>query len=203
MNLESQLQSVFSLERPHLEHLDIPVNDVVKVTTPSGTFALKIYNLQSRAVKDVQWELDLVEHLVAQGAPVVKPICGKRGYVETLNVDGQERAAALFEWVPGEKPKASHEIYILLGEAAARIHAAADTFRPSWIRETYDAHMLIDEQIERMKKHLVAAGRYEQMVALGERLKALIANPELDQGICHMDLTLDNTHIHDNKLTVF
>lgn len=203
MNLESQIQSCFDLQNVQLEDLDIPVNDVFKVTAASGTFALKIYNIQSRNTKNVQWELDLIEHLVEQGAPVVKPARGKHGYVETLIVDGHERAAALFEWTLGEKPQPSHDTYVLLGEAAARIHNAADTFRPSWMREKYNAEMLIDEQIERMKKHLIAAQQYEPMLALGERLKTFLASPHLDQGICHMDLTLDNVHVHNGKLTAF
>jgi Ser/Thr protein kinase RdoA (MazF antagonist) len=203
MDLTQQIQNLFGLQNPQLEHLNVPVNDVVAITTPRGTFALKIYNIQSRSTKDVQWELDLVHHLATHGAPVVKPVRGKHGYVETLNIEGQQRAAALFEWARGEKPKAGHRTYVLLGEAAARIHTAADSFRPAWKRETYDASQLIDEQIRRMKAHLLKAQRYDDMIALGKRLKALVGNPDLDQGICHMDLTLDNIHIHENTVTVF
>lgn len=58
-NLKNQIESLFGLQNIHMEQLDIPVNDVIKITTPSGTFALKIYNTQSRTVKDVRWELGL------------------------------------------------------------------------------------------------------------------------------------------------
>lgn len=204
LKLQADLQALFGLDDPHLTHLNTLVNDVAKVTTPSGTFALKLYNTKSRTLKDVQWELGLIEHLVEHGAPVVKPVRGKHGYVETLVIDGQERTAALFEWALGEKPQPSRETYLLLGEAAAHIHQAADSFKPTWMREVHDEHELIDEQIERMKKHLVKANQYDVMLALGERLKkTFIANPNLDQGICHMDLTLDNIHVHDGKMTVF
>ena len=40
------------------------------------------------------------------------------------------------------------------------------------------------------------------MTALGERLKDRLAEPSLDWGICHMDLTLDNVHVAEG-LTVF
>lgn len=67
----------------------------------------------------------------------------------------------------------------------------------------YDARVTIDEQLERMHQHLVRAGRWREMVALAERLKQRIADPQLDRGICHMDLTLNNVHRSGDTLTVF
>jgi Ser/Thr protein kinase RdoA (MazF antagonist) len=90
----------------------------------------------------------------------------------------------------------------LLGEAAARIHRAADGVAPSAARETYDAAVLVDEQLQRMDRLLVQADRWRQAVALGERLKRRLAETTLDRGICHMDLTLDNVHLAED-LTVF
>ncbi|HSX17567.1 MAG TPA: phosphotransferase [Patescibacteria group bacterium] len=203
MTLEEQIERSFGLKNPTLKHLHTPVNDVVQVTTPSSKFALKLYNRASRAAKDVKWELDLIEHLVEQGAPVVRPVRGTAGYVEEFIVDGQPQAAALFEWAPGEKPKAGHDTYILLGKAAARIHKAADSFVEASSRDNYDAHLLIDEQLERMKPLLVEAKQWSKMTALAERLKQHVANPLLDKGICHMDLTLDNVHRAGDTLTVF
>lgn len=203
MSLESQIQDLFGLSNPRLEHLNTLVNDVALVTASSGKFALKLYNGQARTINDIQWEIDLVQHLVAHGAPVMRPVRGRHGYVEMVTVAGQVRAAAVSEWVPGEKPKPSRETYVLLGGAAARIHQAADAFEPPWTRFAYDARELIDEQTERMKRHLMAVRRYGEVVALGARLKDRIGDPVLDKGICHMDLTLDNVHVHDGKLTAF
>lgn len=203
MSLSQQIQKLFALQNPQLEYLDIPVHDVVAITTAAGKYALKIYSSQARTNRDVQWELDLILHLKERGAPIVSPVKSRHGYVETLIVDGQERPAVLFEWASGEKPRPSHQIYLSLGTAAAHIHAAADSFRPSWMREIYDSEVLIDEQIERMKTQLMAADRYDTMTALGERLKKLIANPALDLGVCHMDLTLDNVHLHNQSIMVF
>ncbi len=123
--------------------------------------------------------------------------------MELLHVDGRDRVAALFEWAAGEKPTPERHTYTLLGKAAAQIHQAADTFTSSFLRESYDAYVLIDEQLLRMKMHLSEAKRWEQTVALGERLKQVLMNPALDRGICHMDLTLDNVHRHGETITVF
>lgn len=202
MDLEQQIENLFGLSNIVCERLNTPTNDVVAVTTPTGRFALKLYHLK-RTTAEVQWELDLTVHLVQYDTPVAKPVRGKHGYVEVVQIDGRERVAALFEWATGEKPAPGRDTYILLGKAAASIHQAADTFASSLPREVYDAHTLIDEQLHLMARHLRAAHRWEQAVALGERLKRIIANPALDRGVCHMDLTLDNVHRHGETMTVF
>lgn len=202
MNLEQQIANHFDLSKVICEQLNTRANDVIAVTTPIGRFALKLYHLH-RTAAEVQWELDLIIHLIRYGAPVAKPIRGKHGYVESFCVDRRDRVAALFEWAPGEKPAPERYTYTLLGKAAAHIHQAADTFSSSFLRESYDAHTLIDEQLRRMKMHLSEAKRWKETVALGERLKQVIANPALDRGICHMDLTLDNVHRHGDSITVF
>ncbi len=202
MNLEQQIEKHFGLSDVIDELLNTPTNDVLAVTAPTGRFALKLYHSQ-RTAAEVQWEVDLIISLIRKGVPVAKPVRGKHGYVESLRVDGRDRVAVLFEWAPGEKPTPERDTYTLLGKAAAHIHQAADTFTSSLPRESYDAHTLIDEQLRRMNMHLSEAKRWKQAVALGERLKHVIANPALDRGICHMDLTLDNVHRHGESMTVF
>jgi hypothetical protein len=71
----------------------------------------------------------------------------------------------------GSKPTPGYQTYGLLGEAAALIHRAADDIAPSAARENYDAAVLIDDQLQRMHRLLVQAGRWRQAGALGERLK--------------------------------
>src|SRR6266566_1209456 len=174
MNLEQHIEKYFGLSSVICEPLNTPTNDVFAVTTPTGRFALKLYHLQ-RTATEVQWEVDLTVHLIRNGAPVAKPIRGKQGYVESFCIDERDRVAVLFEWAPGEKPKPARDTYTLLGKAAAHIHQAADTFTSSFPRESYDAHTLIDELLQRMNRHLLEAKRWEQAVTLGARLKQVIA----------------------------
>jgi Ser/Thr protein kinase RdoA (MazF antagonist) len=91
----------------------------------------------------------------------------------------------------------------LLGRAAALIHQAADSFTSSLPREQYTAATLLDEQLERMKQPLVMSGQWQSVFDLTERLRAIMTNPVLDYGGCHMDLTHDNVHPHDGTITVF
>lgn len=200
-DLANQLSGCYNLHQIELSHLDTPVNDVWAVTASEGRFALKLYH-RNRTPKAVLWEVDFLIHLHRRGAPVVQPIRGRDGYLGQLTVGTQEHAAVLFTWAPGTKPVPGYETYGALGEAAARIHRATDGFPPSPARESYDAAVLVDDQLRRMKHLLVEAGRWRSAVALGKRLKDRLAAPALDWGLCHMDLTLDNVHLAED-LTVF
>ena len=202
--IANQLTEHFGLENPICKNLNTLANDAVEVTSSTGHFALKLYNPVSRTTTDVQWEVDLTLHLIENGAPVACPVVGRNGgYLQTFRLDNQNRVAVLFEWAAGEKPKAERSTYVLLGKAAALIHAAADTFTSELPREKYSAAILIDDQLSRMKTPLVESGQWQRVWDLAERMREVIANPQLDYGIIHNDLSLDNVHRDGDKLTVF
>lgn len=199
-----QLKDYHGLDSPDCKNLNTLANYAIEVTSPTGHFALKIYNPASRTAAEVEWEIDLTLHLIKNGAPVAKPVAGKNGsYLQTFVIDSQDLTAVLFEWAAGEKPKPELSTYTLIGEAAARIHNAADTFTSELPREKYDAYELLDDQLKRMKTPLEESGQYQKVYELSERMRKIITNPSLDYGIIHNDLTLDNVHLDGNTLTVF
>lgn len=199
-----QIKKNYGIAHPVCRNLMTPANDAVEVTSPTGHFALKLYNPASKIAPEVQWEIDLTLHLIKNGAPIAHPIAGRNGdHLQLFLLDGQTRVAVLFEWAKGAKPKADENTYMLLGQSAALIHRAADTFTSHLPREEYTTATLLDEQLERMKQPLVDSGQWQRVFELTERLRKIITRPTLNYGVCHMDLTLDNVHRHDNTLTVF
>lgn len=199
-----QLKDYHGFYSPDCKNLNTLANYAIEVTSPTGHFALKIYNPASRTAAEVEWEIDLTLHLIKNGAPVAKPVAGKNGsYLQTFVIDSQDLTAVLFEWAAGEKPKPELSTYTLIGEAAARIHNAADTFTSELPREKYDAYELLDDQLKRMKTPLEESGQYQKVYELSERMRKITTNPSLDYGIIHNDLTLDNVHLDGNTLTVF
>ncbi len=202
--IAEQLKDKYGLEVTVCKNLNTLANYAIEVTSPAGHFALKIYNPASRTAPEVQWEIDLTIHLIKNGAPVASPVAGKDGsYLQTFTVDGQDRVAVLFEWAAGQKPKPELSTYTLIGEAAARIHNAADTFTSELPREKYDEHELLDDQLKRMKTPLEESGQSQRVFDLSERMRKIITNPKLDYGIIHNDLTLDNVHLNGNEIIVF
>ena len=201
--LAGELARRYDLHVLELRGLDTLVNDVFAVTAAEGAYALKLYH-RARTPAAVEWELDLVDHLHRSGAPVVRPVPGRTGLLQRFPLEGSERIGALFSWAPGRKPAPAPEVYDRLGAAAAAIHRAADGFAPSPDRETYDAALLIDHQLHRMRALLEETGCWAATVALTDRLRRWLADPALDRGICHMDMTLDNVHVDDaGAITVF
>jgi Ser/Thr protein kinase RdoA (MazF antagonist) len=202
--ITQQLQEQYGLEGVVCKNLNTLANYAIEVKSSTGHFALKIYNPASRTATDVQWEIDLTLHLIKNGAPVARPVAGNDGkYVQTFAIEGQNLTTVLFDWVAGEKPKPELSTYTLIGEAAARIHNAADTFTSELPRERYDAHELIDNQLERMETPLRESGQWQRVFELSERMRKIITNPSLNYGIIHNDLTLDNVHLDGNTLAVF
>lgn len=200
---KKEFEKFYEFKNAEFENLNTLVNDIFAVTTEKGKFALKLYHTPYRTFDEVQWEIDLLLHLINQDAPISKPIMGKNGYINNLKINGQNRISVLFEWATGEKPKPSISTYTLLGKVAAQIHKAADTFTSEIKREQYNVHVLIDEQLQRMKEQLIEADKLELFSQLADRLKKYLDHHVLDKGICHMDLTLDNIHRKDDDMTAF
>lgn len=200
-HITTQLLDMYNLENPTCKDLGTPTNDVIQVITEQGHYALKLYAVTTR--DEVQWEIDLILHLLKHNTPVVRPVSGRTEYLNIFVVNGEERVGVLFEWAAGEKPKDSRDAYTLIGKAAAQIHQAADSFSSSLPHTQYNAAYLIDEQLERMRPMLIETGRLQRFVGLIKRLRSILNNPALDYGVCHMDLKPDNVHIDGDRLIVF
>ena len=202
-NIKEQIEQCYELNNVTYEDLKTLANDVLKVTSDEGKFALKIYNPNSRTKDEVAWEIELTLHLIKNNVPVIKPVAGKQGYVSTFNIDGKERTVVLSEWAAGEKPAPSEETYFLIGKAAAKIHEAAETFNQPTTREIYDVEYLIDHQLLLIQDVLNEVNLWQEVKDLTDRLKQHLKKLKLDIGICHIDLTLDNVHIADGKVIIF
>jgi Ser/Thr protein kinase RdoA (MazF antagonist) len=194
----------YGLEDARCKNLDTLANFAFEVMSPTGHYALKLYNPKSRRAQEVQWEIDLTLHLIRDDVPVARPVAGIDGnYLQTIAIDNQEFAVVLFEWAPGAKPTPELSTYKLEGGAAAKIHNSADTFTSEHPREKYDMHELFDDQLERMKVPLEESGQWQRVYDLAERMRKIISNPALDFGVIHNDLTLDNIHRDGDTITVF
>lgn len=202
-DIATLLTSRFGLTDLVIQNLQVPVNDVFRVSSAQGEFALKLYNVKSRNRQNVMWEMELLQHLERHVVPSIAPISGANGFLEYLFHNGEKRVAALYPWATGSKPAPSRQTYLQLGEAAAKIHTASDSFTSSYPREAYDLEMLIDIQLARLRSALESVGQWQRMSQMAHRLRTMLEAYALDYGVCHMDLTLDNVHIHEGKISVF
>lgn len=179
------------------------VHDMVEVRAGGDRYALKLYRPGVRTVDDVQWEAAFHRHLLDNGAPVAPIVTGASGDVETIEVDGVPRLAVLSSWAPGRKPSASEGAYRLVGRAAAQIHAAAESFSSERDRPPRDLTTELHEQLALLRPALELVGRWDAALSLGERIEEFVSSHQLERGICHNDLTLDNVHVEGDRITVF
>ena len=188
---------------PTLVPLHDLVHEVVAVESDAGRFALKLYRPGVRAESDVRWEAELARHLADHDLGVAAPIPGRHGLVERLDVAGRQRLAVLSEWVPGVKPAPSSTVYSLLGETAALIHEVADGYQPRRPRADTDLETLVRAPVRVMRPLLDDTGAWPYVSALAERLCRYVETSDLEWGVCHHDLTLDNVHLDGGRLRIF
>lgn len=202
------LASEIGRHYPHLgsveaRHAYSSVHDMVEVVAGGSRYALKVYRPRVRSFEDVQWEVDLHWHLLAAGAPVARLLEGSAGFIEMIHVGGDDpRMAVLSEWAPGSKPRPTEQTYRLLGVAAGQIHAAVDEFASSRPGRVSTLDTEVDEQLVLLRPALEAIGRWDDAVGLGDLIRRFVTD-DLERGICHNDLTLDNIHIDGDRIVVF
>lgn len=165
------------------------VNDVYRLDTPSGPLALKLYRT---GYESAGWEVALAAQVGAGVAQAVRLSNGHpAGVVQAAE---GPRAFALWQWVPGEKPAhpRTDELYRRFGVATAEFHAASTGFAGP---PAVDPLTLVDDVLARVPSDHALIARLAKEA--GRRVQ------DLDRGICHGDVTLDNVHMVGERIMFF
>ena len=79
------------------------LNDTYLVTTSGDRYILRVYRAGWRRDSDVQYEVDVLDHLRRQGIPVAAPIARRDGaWTRVLRAPEGRRQAVLFRYAPGQ-----------------------------------------------------------------------------------------------------
>jgi Ser/Thr protein kinase RdoA (MazF antagonist) len=182
------------------------LNDHYSLSTRQGEFVLRVYRHGWRSNADVQWELDLLQHVHTCGAPVAAPVpCRDGQWFTTLQAIEGVRQVAVFQQAPGRythfgsasqnriSPAACAEAF---GRSMAHIHAAADTYQASTPRFPLDFNHLLDQPLAAIA-HIFAdfAREVDHLRMLTDDLRQLLAPALLtaDRGACHGDMSGGNS----------
>jgi len=169
------------------------VNDVYRVDTPAGPRILKLYRAGYAAAA---WEVSLAAHAgpsVAQGIP------RRDGSLSgTLAAAEGPRAYSLWEWVPGRKPPHPRDdaLYHRFGAATAAFHEATAGFPAP---TASNALALVDDVLAGLPDADDRALLARLAAEAGQRLAAA----DLERGVCHGDVTLDNIHVDGDRIVFF
>jgi Ser/Thr protein kinase RdoA (MazF antagonist) len=184
-------------------------NDSYDLATKSTRYIARIYGVAQHALPEIQYELDLLQHLAQQGAPVAAPILRLDGQAVTrLRAPEGIRYLALFPFVPGDVPPipiGSQDQSYHFGHALAAIHSAADSFRSSLTRVPFDLAALLDGPLARLRPYLAhRLADWHELVEVANEIRAAVTKltpQELDWGIIHGDPFSANARItSDNQV---
>lgn len=183
-------------------------NDVYHIRSASQQFVLKLYAPGWRTLTDVQWEIDLLLHLVAHSVPVAEPIAAADSeLISSITTDAGSWIAVLFTYAPGHKPQPpfSLGLYEAFGRAIAQFHCAADSFISPYPRRALDTSFLIDEPVELAAPLFPKPHERTWLLELACLVKDQISTYAaigLDWGPIHGDATLDNLHLTEDGTIV-
>jgi Ser/Thr protein kinase RdoA (MazF antagonist) len=188
-------------------------NHTYRVKTADGcTYYLRAYRMQWRTLDDIQYELDVLNHLKHKGYPAARPVPyrGSQCFCAVPAPEGQ-RYVALFTEAPGQEISYAHEperVAQSYGQAVAQMHNALEDFSSPHPRFHLDVAHFIDRPlhyIEPFLAHRPDDWAFVQRFAeaLREQLLRLPAS-ELEQGFCHGDLQGYHAKVaSDSTLTFF
>jgi Ser/Thr protein kinase RdoA (MazF antagonist) len=188
-------------------------NDTYRAKTAHGkTVYLRAYRLPWRSLADIEYELDVLNHLHRQGVPAIRPLPRKDGrFVHAVPAPEGLRYVALFTEAPGKEiayDKNPERVAFRYGQAVARIHNAVQDFTSPHARFHIDLDHLIEtplRNIEPFLSHRADDWAYLQQFAatLRQRILDLPASA-LEQGFCHGDLQGYHANVgQDGILTFF
>lgn len=188
-------------------------NDTYRVKTRQGaTYYLRVYRQSWRTLPDIQYELDLLNHLRSKGFPAARPVQRTDGsfYAEVIAPEGK-RYAALFSEAPGKLISYDHEpekVSYYYGRAVARLHNTVDDFDTPHQRFHVDLELLIDAPLRNIAPFL--AHRPDDWAYLqrftADLRQRIVGLPieALEQGFCHGDLQGYHANLgSDDTLTFF
>jgi Ser/Thr protein kinase RdoA (MazF antagonist) len=186
----------YGLKHPEVVLLRRGFNDNYRVTAGNTTYILRLYLHDKYYVSgpdDLRFELDLLDHLAAEGVGVATAVARRNGdRLGSAQAPEGVRHYALFRYAPGVAVASPTEAQSwALGEELARIHLAADRFRSRYPRHSLGLAALIDAALERLAPYLASNPddlRYVRETAeqVRSRLSSMQTSPG-GWGIIHGD----------------
>jgi Ser/Thr protein kinase RdoA (MazF antagonist) len=186
-------------------------NDTYFVKTADNRYILRIYQVQSRSLSDIHYELDLLNHLDRKNIPVSVPIVRSDGsFISLLPASEGVRYAVLFTYAQGNSGSYPlEETYsFTYGRALAEIHSSLDEFASRHKRFQLHLDYLLDTPLRTILPLLEnRPDDAASLLRLVDMLKTSLTSlpiTELEYGVCHGDSHGGNAHISkDQKVTFF
>lgn len=202
----NQLALVYGVTRAQLHPLTDNLEDGVYGFTDQGQdFVLKVTSQARRSFAAIQSQVDWVNFLATQGAPVSRPRPSRGGnFVEQVAVNDTAVSAVCYEHMSGERPReatGTAELFQAWGQLIGQLHALTLRYTPS---QPFAPIRAWDEDPICARHHIPADQTrvLEKFDNLFAYVHALPKHPQT-YGLIHSDLQSHNLRIQQGKLWVF
>lgn len=175
-------------------------------------YYLRAYRIQWRTLEDIQYELDVLNHLKDKGFAAAQPLRYEDGrYFCAVPAAEGERYLALFTEAPGveisyeNEPEATAQRY---GQAVAQMHNALDDFYSPHRRFQLDLDYFVEQPLRNIEPFLAhRPGDWQYLRTFANKLRQRILSfpaSALEQGFCHGDLQGYHANVSlDGTLTFY
>ena len=188
-------------------------NHTYRVKSGDGsTYYLRAYRIQWRSLADIQYELDVLNHLKGKGFPAARPLPYQDGrYFCAVQAPEGRRYLALFREAPGPEITYAQEpenVARHYGKAVANMHNALDDFHSPHGRFQLDIEYFTSQPLRNIAPFL--SHRPDDWAFLQEFTENLrqrilsLPEEELEKGFCHGDLQGYHANVaSDGTLTFY
>ena len=185
------------------------LHDNYLIEAGNQKYIFRIYRNDWRSEEEIIFELDLLAFLGDKTSFVACPLQTSAGELSVC-IDSPEgkRVGTLFHYADGFAP--GNEITVeqskLLGNTAAKLHRATETFQTSYSRPVLDIPYLLDESVNALAA-FIDIESHNYLKILQRKIHCNI--PPLSRtpgsyGICIGDINSTNFHINEqNHITLF
>jgi Ser/Thr protein kinase RdoA (MazF antagonist) len=193
------------------EYLYRGLNDNYLVRDSHSKYVLRVYRHNWRDLRDIESEVELIQHLRSQGVSVSFPLPDRESnLIQKVHAPEGLRYAVLFSYAEGDSPltrMSTHQSY-LTGKELAKMHRLTAKRRLGNNRCHLDVTALLYESFNAIKPFI--EDRKDDLADLNEVITKLaqkferISLGDLSFGICHGDFYPSNYHISaNNEITLF
>ena len=201
---------LYPIKKPHAcEFWFRGINDSYKITSDEGNFLLRVYRKGWRQLSEIEFEVDVLQHLHNNGAKVAYPLESFNGkHVTSIEAPEGKRYVIITKFADGSALEYEDiNDASLYGRHVAEIHALSAGFTTEHPRFKLDLTHLIDEPLKYIQPFLAHREKDWDFIKryatfLAEQISNTSLN-ELDYGFCHGDFHGGNAHKHKGSVAFF
>lgn len=183
------------------------LHDIYRVMVDNEVYFFKVYRQGIRSIKEIQSEVDLLNHLKTCGVRVNHPVSRQNGsFIGKFKTVNGIRYGVMYTSVgihEFDKVEETAELNERLGSYVASIHNAWDKFNYRINRPNLDSNLFIDDSMSAIRQFSnVHDFDLDFLEEVAKKVKEKLINITIEKpqyGVCHGDIYAGNIRVDADK----